>query len=105
MVEAKEIAEKKKRDGDKKKWGWKWGAVIGALIAVLVATALTSKNSQKISSFLNNHKICSCSEVISFNFCTFSLYICLQFLCFLLWNSGILQTLCLAAQFQLRNRN
>lgn len=56
MVEA-EIGEKKNRSS--KRWGiW----FIGAAIAVLIAILIASRNSQKISLFVNNHKSCSCSE-------------------------------------------
>lgn len=43
----------------------KWGFVIGAFLVVLAASAMNSPHSHKISTFLNNHKICSCSQVLS----------------------------------------
>lgn len=44
----------------------KWGFVIGAFVVVLAASAFNSPHSHKISTFLNNHKICSCSQVLDF---------------------------------------
>ncbi|XP_052179108.1 endoplasmic reticulum oxidoreductin-1 [Diospyros lotus] len=41
---------------------WRRGWLIGAVIVVLVATSFASRHSQKISLFLSNHKLCSCSQ-------------------------------------------
>lgn len=64
VEEAKVInAEKKKKTRN----GYmiqKSVSLIGALIVVLVAVAFTSNNSQKISVFFNDYKICKCSQVI-----------------------------------------
>ncbi|KAL1812996.1 hypothetical protein ACET3Z_023061 [Daucus carota] len=59
MVEA-EVGKKVKKNQNSGKL--KWGFVIGAFVVVLAASAMNSPHSHKISTFLNNHKICSCSQ-------------------------------------------
>ncbi|KAK1389199.1 Endoplasmic reticulum oxidoreductin-1 like [Heracleum sosnowskyi] len=40
----------------------KWGFAIGAFFVVVAATTFNSQHSHQISTFLNNHKICTCSQ-------------------------------------------
>lgn len=63
MVEA---VGKKIKGYKNNNWRLKWGFVIGAFVVVLAATAINSQHSHKISTFLTNHKICSCSQVLFF---------------------------------------
>lgn len=49
---------------NKKTWGWRMDTgIVTMVIAVLVVVALASNHSYNFSFFLNNHKICSCSQV------------------------------------------
>lgn len=63
MAEANMI-NSSNRQKNKKTWGWRMDTgIVTMVIAVLVVVALASNHSYYFSFFLNNHKICSCSQV------------------------------------------